>query len=51
MRSTHPFLFLRVSLLSFSEDDGTIFLNRTAGVNMSPDLLLSVAAVTIIIYA
>ncbi len=37
--------------LSFSEGDCTILLAQTATVHMIPDLLLSVAAFTIIDYA
>jgi hypothetical protein len=38
-------------LLSFSEGDCTILLAQTATVYTSPDLLLSVAACTVIVYA
>jgi len=37
--------------MSFSEGDCTILLAQTAIVHTSPDLLLTVAAFTIIVYA
>jgi len=39
------------TFMSFSEGDCTILLAQTATVHTSPDLLSSVAAFTIIVYA